>query len=116
VPSIPEHQQKAAHNERAYNHLRAGGPYPDWAATAAFYSALHEVEAFLRARGRKPSGNHDGRRAALEPWPIMAAAYESLESRSMDTRYRCYMPTARDLNSCRQALDTIRAEIANNTI
>ena len=70
-----------------------------WAATAAFYCALHCVEAAL-ADHRLRSRHHRHRKALM--WqvgvdPVAEGAYEALEQMSEGARYRGQPFTATDV-------------------
>ncbi len=50
MPETSAHIEKAEHNERFAMAVRElGTEYLDWVATAYFYSALHDLEAYLAA-------------------------------------------------------------------
>ncbi len=48
MPSHQEHLAQARHNREMLQQLQAfGAMYADWQITAAFYVALHRVDAYL---------------------------------------------------------------------
>jgi hypothetical protein len=58
------HQQQASHNEELANELINQVPlkFKDWAVIAAFYAAVHYVEAFM-AKAKKHPKSHTARLA-----------------------------------------------------
>lgn len=56
MPNSQQHKDKALHNRAFLNSIDVN-KYPDWAAVAAFYTAVHLVER-LRTRLPNPSQQH----------------------------------------------------------
>lgn len=68
-----DHIRLASRNHHLLAHLVQIGGYPDWAATVAFYKAVHVVEAVFAATLGKHSTSHVDRQATLK-----TAAFKSL--------------------------------------
>jgi len=68
-------------------------PYPDWAATVAFYVAVHAVEAWLARRGIH-SHSHQERTIHLRAFlPQLWRSYRRLETASRLARYEGIRPS-----------------------
>lgn len=64
-PSPQDHRNQARANEQFYQSLGGqNAQFTQWAMAALFYTALHEVQAFLIAHGQRPA-DHRERRAVL---------------------------------------------------
>jgi len=95
VPSESTHRAEALANRTLAEHLlatRSNDPTAlRWAVTAAFYSALHALTAYLIARGVTVT-SHDDRSSALAdpangvPQDVFDA-YQFLKRRSTGARY-----------------------------
>src|SRR4051794_26275740 len=91
-----EHYTQAQQNEGFYRHLGgAGSDFPDWAATALFYTALHEVSAALRAMNEPAVSDHAQRREQIRRClsPDLNTHYDSLEGLSRSARYDAFRPS-----------------------
>ena len=123
MPTASQHSGKATRN-RAFLATIDLDDYPEWAATAAFYAALHAVERLRRRRGEGGSGSHRERKVYV--WgranPIFAA-YSDLQEASEMARYDSFArfvarypsATVRDLaiDTWLAAIETyVEAEIA----
>ena len=62
--SSTDHRAKADHNQLMLEALEIDR-FPDWAATVAFYKAVHLVEMLFAARDNCHSQNHNERNARL---------------------------------------------------
>jgi hypothetical protein len=83
------HLHQARRNYRAYELLR-DEDFVDWATTALFYTAVHLVEAWLRASIGTSSGSHDGRAMRMERLGVpreVFGAYNALRRASQLARY-----------------------------
>lgn len=91
MPSRDEHLWQARHNDALIAHLQQepDNPYQDWCVTAAFYSAVHLVEAYLATRQRH-SADHAERdfviryESSLSP---IRNSYRRLKNASIVARY-----------------------------
>jgi hypothetical protein len=97
------HLARAQHHLDAHDHLRTKSAFPDWAAVALFYSALHLVDAALAGETalvkderhpRKhsapgtPGNNGRGRNQLVAAvFSVISADYRSLFEMSHRTRY-----------------------------
>jgi len=95
APSVNDYLEKArgnrAHAEWLFSTLPNDQFALQWTVTAAFYSALHGVSAYLLALGVQVS-NHTARAKALgDPAngvpPDVLVAYRRLEAQSRQARY-----------------------------
>lgn len=84
-----DHRLKAAHNQAfldAIDHAR----FPDWAVTAAFYKAVHLVEALFARDNRAPGGSHLKRNQVLKRhYKHVWKQYQPLYNFSRQARYWC---------------------------
>lgn len=76
-----------------------------------FYVVVHEVQAFLIGKGKRPR-DHRSRLAALAPWPDLNSAYRTLQSFASDARYQCMAPTKATLTLAELVLGQVRTEVA----
>jgi hypothetical protein len=88
-------------------------PPLDWAAIAAFYAAVHYVNAFLWERLSQASGDHRVRRnsvARVTPLNRVLHHYERLTDLGWNARYTAtFQPPATDTQDAANArLDAIR--------
>jgi hypothetical protein len=84
------HRRIAERNERLFKHLRERGKWSDWAETALFYAAHHEVMALLTEHGivLKETKHGEMTRTLREKgWPEMARIHGALLGRSYRARY-----------------------------
>jgi hypothetical protein len=86
-PSRDEHLAKESHNAALEVELRTGTKFPDWAATVAFYRALHLIDAFLAQRGTHPVSHYERNNAVRRLLPGIADAYLDLYRLSLHARY-----------------------------
>lgn len=122
MPSADEHREWAASNETFYGELGGqNAERPDWAFTALFYVAVHEIKAFLvdhRADasllyGHMPK-NHTEIKAVLRDtsaWKDLGKMYERFLSQSKRPRYKCHSPLPFELQLAERQVSDIRAEI-----
>jgi hypothetical protein len=67
MPRKSEHLAKARHNDQALLYLAERiDSFPDWVCIAAFYEALHIVEAVLDHDGRGDTATHRSRQTLLK--------------------------------------------------
>lgn len=116
-PSPQDHRNQARTNERFYQALGdRNAQYPQWAMVALFYTALHEVQAFLIAHGQRPDSHRERkavlRRNRFQLGNDIGRHYRQLRQWSEDARYRLWQPTSADLQQAEQRLAAIRGEVA----
>ncbi|MBY0456455.1 MAG: hypothetical protein K2V38_03900 [Gemmataceae bacterium] len=88
MPKASEHKTKAAHNRRFLDGIDRDG-FPDWAAVAAFYTAVHLVERVRAASGDGHSEGHDDRLSYVaNNHGEIHTAYHILQNASMLARYQ----------------------------
>lgn len=86
-----EHLRQIAHDLSARSASGPSGlPPHDWAVAAAFYAAVHYVNAYLWERQRLDPGSHRGRSGLMWSVPVLrpaAGAYSTLERLGWKYRY-----------------------------
>jgi len=89
MPSRPEHEARAEHNERLYAHLRVTAPnaFLDWETTSLFYAAVHLVEALLATINLHPMGHQERLELASVHLKAGYHPYRQLEELSQRARY-----------------------------
>lgn len=116
MPSASEHQNWGRQNKQFYDSIGGShSQWPDWAMTALFYAAMHEVQAALVSTGLRPR-EHKTRKAALREktggWLAIAQLYESLFSQSCAARYECHRHSQLHLALAEHQLGEVQNEIA----
>lgn len=95
MPTVKQHLDQARFNEELAEYLD-GSPYPDWRATALFYSAVHYVGAYFESLNPpRRFGKHSDRDAAIQNDNHISAIWEDyrdLKDWSRKTRYSCIKP------------------------
>lgn len=106
MPSQSIHLAQVHHNltflRSFYDAATKTTPYPDWAVTVAFYTALHAIEAAL-AQQQLHSGSHmERRRFVRQMFPHLWTLYYRLDVFSHRARYDGFRP---DPNLLHQLID-----------
>ena len=112
MPTIPEHEAKAAHNEAFLETVRANTQYRDWHVTVLYYAAVHRMQMLLHDRGcsdedcrtHRKMQHHLAQKLPNETG--LYGNYRQLEDDSLDARYstRQFGPEdVRDLEAARYA-------------
>lgn len=105
-----EHRAWAKQNEAVFGAFRK--KWPDWAITALFYVAVHEVQALLIEHGHRPTTHRDRNAIVRTKWKkTVWPPYESLQSDSEDARYERWMPDEAALTRALLTLAKFRAEV-----
>jgi hypothetical protein len=92
-------------------------PFWDWAVVGLFYSALHYVEGYFRAKKvpLPPKMDHGKRLTLVESIPDLipiSADYRELYNESRDARYDPFITfNQADVTRLRKNLDTVKATI-----
>jgi uncharacterized protein (UPF0332 family) len=122
VPSARAHQQQAADNESFYRQQLGGASAArsDWAMTAIFYTAVHEVQALIVRKGwtirdhgqfRIPE-THGQRLQAIKRYcGQIEGEYRDLKTWSEGGRYNCQTYTPQDLQNAERVLASLRNKI-----
>ncbi|MGH9343341.1 MAG: hypothetical protein ACRD19_06230 [Terriglobia bacterium] len=82
----------------------------DWAITILFYAAVHYIDAYLAARGRRAQA-HDQREREIADDPILAQVWENyrqLKRMSRDARYEMAEYRKNDLEKARLCLEAVK--------
>jgi len=93
MPTAEQHRRQAEHNKAFIQSFDLDtSPFLDWVVTAAFYTALHLVEWYLKTKGLTGRRDHQLRDAYIartsELQPIYAD-YTELKFQSEASRYEC---------------------------
>ncbi len=115
MPTKEQHLQQAQHNE-AYlaTFDLAQSPYLDWAATAAFYSALHYLRALMARYGYTNISGYGDMDKAFERLAVLKSStdvhdsYRQLKDDSRSARYDMWKPTGADVVDLRDEMVKIR--------
>lgn len=116
MPSKDQHARIAQENEQFYSDLDlTSGPARGWGSTAAFYAALHYVEAFFGTKS-KHSADHRTRDNNMVQYHETMAIYDQFcELKNISTRARYYgrYPSEAEFKSqVVAALQDVRMEMA----
>jgi hypothetical protein len=121
MPTKDEHLRQARHNEAFLGTFDlAQSVYLDWAATAAFYSALHYLRALMsRLNYTNISGYGDmdrafERLAILKRNPGIHDSYRQLKDDSRSARYNMWTPSGGDIVDLRDEMAKIRDFVVAN--
>ena len=115
MPNKTLHLQIAQHNEQFFSSLDlASAPARGWGSTAAFYAALHYVEAFFGTKF-KHSADHRTRDNNMVQYTETIAIYDQFcELKNISTRARYYgrYPSEAEFkNQVLLALQDVRSEM-----
>ena len=109
-----EHRECAAENDVFWQELD-GVKWPGWTITVIFYTALHEVQAFLMENGDDPQ-THECRGAVLlEKWPDLEVPYSRLKRLSGNARYK-NLHSQQRLNEAKLLLIQVRGLIESGGV
>jgi hypothetical protein len=106
MADVRTHRLQAAHNRQVGEALLNSG-YCDWAVTACFYAALHQVDAALASCSALAVAYHPTKhevrettiaRLSIFPQDVFDA-YMKLKQGSEDARYRCARPTDKQVRT-----------------
>ena len=104
MADLAAHLEQARKNESTARLLLDAETF-DWAITALFYAALHQLQAYLLQLGVVPS-SHVRREAEIrkhaELWPI-EEAYKLLRAHSENARYECEPFTRAEFEAIRSS-------------
>lgn len=113
----PQHRGKAAHNLALSTDLTAhGDEYRDWQVISIFYSAVHWVQAYLRAKTSSYPQTHQERDQLINSLPDLKPIYrnyEELKHLSVTARYTCLSINNKDVGDARTNHEAIARHIAN---
>ncbi|HMD10085.1 MAG TPA: hypothetical protein VKH63_21305 [Candidatus Acidoferrum sp.] len=115
MPTKETHTQIAEENETFLSNLDlAGGPARGWASTAAFYAALHYVEAFFSTKSKHSADHRTRDNNMIQHTETMTVYDEFCELKNISTRARYYgrYPSQADFRTqVFPALNTVRTEM-----
>jgi uncharacterized protein (UPF0332 family) len=112
------HLQQAAHNEKFIHQFDLDNTeFLDWAVIAAFYAALHWINAYLVTQNFKPA-NHETRDKAIVMYSVtkkIAWEYTVLKQHGFNARYRGFRFTAKQVrDQVIPFLEAIKKQILQN--
>lgn len=112
-----QHLDKAAVNERLSDELeQLPNGYLEWQIITAFYSAVHLVQAYLRAKTNTYPQTHEERdrliQATVGLRPIYRP-YQELKSQAVTARYTCLPTNEYDVDQAREQLEIIKRHVAS---
>ncbi len=115
MPKKKEHIQVAQDNEQFVGGLNlSGGPTRGWASTAAFYAALHYVEAFFSTRSKHSADHRTRDNNMVQHTETMQVYNQFCELKNISTRARYYgrYPTSNEFSQqVLPALRDVKAEM-----
>lgn len=121
MPTKEQHLQQARHNEAFLATFDlATSPYLDWAATAAFYAALHYLRSLMSGYGyRNISGYGDmdkafERLSILKRNPAVHDSYRQLKDDSRVARYDMWKPSGADIVDLRDEMLKVKTFVLAN--
>jgi hypothetical protein len=112
-----EHLRQAQHNQELLDTIDRER-FPDWAATVAFYKAVHLVQALFHTT-HDSCGSHSKRNGILrEKFPEIWKQYQPLYTFSRLGRYWCMRVKTEHVQYILRRLGRVEAEVAkeNGTI
>ena len=106
-----EHERQADHNQKFLDDLDPT-KYPDWAATVAFYIAVHRVQALLRVSGDRCKSHQKRNNILRAKFPSVWKHYQPLYSFSRLARYWCMRVQPDHVPYIRRRLGKVEQAIA----
>ena len=105
-----DHLRQAQHNHEFLNAIEQAR-FPDWAATVAFYTAVHLVQALLKRHGENCSSHNSRNRKLRQKFPAVWKLYQPLYTYSRLARYWCMKVKATDIPYLVRRLGKIEREV-----
>ena len=105
------HTQQANHNQLFLDSIDPA-IFPDWIVTAAFYKAVHIVEALLVRKGRGTIAHHQWNGILKRMFATVWKEYRPLYNQSRIARYWCIAIAQRDVSKALGRLKAIEAAVA----
>ena len=91
MPSKTQHLQIAQDNEQFFDSFNlSSGPARGWASTAAFYAALHYVEAFFGTKAKHSPDHRTRDNNMVQHTETMTVYDQFCELKNISTRARYY--------------------------
>jgi hypothetical protein len=114
MPTVVQHLAKVCSNKKLLGHLgeATSTAFPDWFVTAAFYTAVHAVEAILCQEVQLHAKHHDERELFLRTkLPAIdkkfLGAYRELYVKSREARYMTNRKFSMDHADCELAMENL---------
>jgi hypothetical protein len=115
VPSRNQHLQIAHENEQFFGGLDLStGPARGWASTAAFYCAIHYLEAFFSTLARHSADHRTRDNNMVQHTETMSVYDQFCELKNISTRARYYgrYPSSAEFSQqVLTALNAVRTEM-----
>lgn len=107
-----EHRKQADHNQACLDSIDKTR-FPDWAATVAFYKAVHLVEMLLAKRNLGYRGGSHTRRNNIlkKDYPAVWRDYRPLYAFSRVARYWCLKVKPDDYSYIARRLDRVERTV-----
>jgi hypothetical protein len=123
VPSASDHEEQAASNRRFYAEDLGGSAAKrsDWAMTALFYAAVHDVQGLIVRKGwlytddkgysRRPRAHAERLTVVGRECKHLRPEFEALKDWSEAGRYECDTFLEAQLKLAESVLSRLKAEI-----
>lgn len=105
-----DHLRQAQHNQRFLNSIDCA-QYPDWAATVAFYTAVHLAQALIKHGGDSCNSHKSRNNKLRKKYPAVWKLYQPLYSYSRLARYWCMKVKASDIPYLTRRLGKVEREV-----
>jgi hypothetical protein len=105
-----DHLKQAQHNEKFLNSIDAT-QFPDWAATVAFYTAVHLVQALLKHAGENCHSHNSRNRKVRQHFPAIWKIYQPLYTYSRLARYWCMKVKPGDIAYIKRRLGKVERAV-----
>lgn len=108
-----QHLAKANRNEAFAGEVSTLNPdYHDWQVIAAFYAAVHVIQAYFTKKTRHYPQNHQERDTlVLNEMAMIYNEYRELKQLSVSCRYLCWPTNQKDVDDALDYLQKIRAYV-----
>ena len=114
MPNLDLHIKKYKHN-KDFSNILLKDEYCDWQITAAFYAALHLVEAVLSKENIHPTSHEERENVMLDNYKIFnndaMNNYHVLRNLSHKARYTDIIENNEELYLAKESLSNIEEEI-----
>jgi hypothetical protein len=105
-----EHLKQAQHNRKFLNEIDHE-KFPDWAATVAFYTAVHLVRSLLKRSGENCNSHSSRNKKLRHKYPNVWKLYQPLYSYSRLARYWCMRVKPGDVPYIVRRLNKVEREV-----
>lgn len=110
-----QHLAKAHNNRQLSTEIETKiGGYREWQIITVFYAAVHQVQAYLRAKTTDYPQTHGDRDKLIAKIPDLRpiyGPYKDLKHLSVQCRYTCQLVKQTHVDQARQQYETIQTHI-----